>query len=126
MYRRSEGFQWASPTGVRPRRRRRSPFGRSTARLCETTGWEDRMPDLLQRLGSEVLVVDGAMGTMLQRADVPAEQCHEQLNVTAPEIVLGIHHDYVLAGADCVSGNTFGGTRAKLDRYGLGDQVVEL
>lgn len=84
------------------------------------------MPDLLQRLGSEVLVVDGAMGTMLQRADVPAEQCHEQLNVTAPEIVLGIHHDYVLAGADCVSSNTFGGTRAKLDRYGLGDQVVEL
>ncbi len=84
------------------------------------------MPDLLQRLASEVLVVDGAMGTMLQRAGIPAEQCHEQLNVTAPEIVLEIHRDYVLTGADCISSNTFGGTRAKLDLYGLGDQVVEL
>lgn len=84
------------------------------------------MPDIEMRLGRDVLVVDGAMGTMLQRGGVPAEQCPEQLNVTAPEIIADIHHNYVLAGADCVSTNTFGGTRAKLDEYGLGDQVVEL
>jgi len=84
------------------------------------------MPDIYKRLGRDVLVVDGAMGTMLQRGGVPPEQCPEQLNVTAPEIVEDIHHNYVLAGADCVSTNTFGGTRAKLDEYGLGDQVAEL
>lgn len=83
------------------------------------------MPDIDIRLGRDVLVIDGAMGTMLQRGGVPPEQCPEQLNVTAPEIVEDIHHNYVLAGADCVSTNTFGGTRAKLDEYGLGDQVVE-
>jgi 5-methyltetrahydrofolate--homocysteine methyltransferase len=66
------------------------------------------------------------MGTMLQRAGIPPEQSHEQLNVTAPEIVLGIHRDYVLAGADCVSTNTFQGTRVKLDEYGLGAEVEEL
>ncbi|HEY3318493.1 MAG TPA: homocysteine S-methyltransferase family protein [Coriobacteriia bacterium] len=84
------------------------------------------MPDLLKRLTGEVLVVDGAMGTMLQRAGIPPEQCPEQLNVTNPELILQLHRDYVLAGADCVSSNTFGGTRAKLDEYGLGDDVVEL
>jgi len=84
------------------------------------------MPDILRRLGLEVLVVDGAMGTMLHRAGVPGEQCPEQLNVTAPEIVLDIHRNYVLAGADCVTTNTFGGTRAKLAEYGLDDQVEAL
>ncbi len=84
------------------------------------------MPDLLKRLQTEVLVVDGAMGTMLQRAGIPPEQCPEQLNATNPELILQLHSDYVLAGADCVSTNTFGGTRRKLDEYGLGDEVVEL
>jgi 5-methyltetrahydrofolate--homocysteine methyltransferase len=83
------------------------------------------MPDIDKRLGRDVLVLDGAMGTMLQRSGVPPEQCPEQLNITGPDIVEQIHRDYVLAGADCVSTNTFGGTRAKLDEYGLGDQVVD-
>jgi 5-methyltetrahydrofolate--homocysteine methyltransferase len=84
------------------------------------------VPDILARVEHEVLVVDGAMGTMLMRAGIPTEQCPEQLNVTAPDIVREIHTNYRLAGADCVTTNTFGGTRAKLDAYGLGDQVVEL
>ena len=84
------------------------------------------MPDIERRLGREVLVVDGATGTMLQRAGIPAEQCPEQLNATAPDIIEDLHRNYVIAGADCVSTNTFGGTRAKLAEYGLGDQVVEL
>ncbi len=84
------------------------------------------MPDILTRLGREVLVVDGAFGTMLQRAGIPPEQCPEQLNLTGPEIVSAIHHDYMLAGADCVTTNSFGGSRPKLDEYGLGDQVAEL
>ncbi|MDY0087239.1 MAG: homocysteine S-methyltransferase family protein [Coriobacteriia bacterium] len=84
------------------------------------------MPDISTRLGRDVLVVDGAFGTMLQRANIPAEQCPVQLNVTAPELVVGIHADYVLAGADCVVTNTFGGSRPKLAEYGLGDQIAGL
>lgn len=81
------------------------------------------MPDILARLGREVLVVDGAMGTMLQRAGVPAGQCPEQLNLTDPETVLGIHVSYVTVGAECVTTNSFGGSRSKLAEYGLGDMV---
>ena len=84
------------------------------------------MPDILRRLAGEVLIVDGAMGTMLQRAGMPPEQCPEELNVTNPEMVLGVHTSYVTVGAECISSNTFGGSRPKLDEYGLGDRVAEL
>src|SRR5512133_466673 len=84
------------------------------------------MPDILQRLGREVLVVDGAMGTMLQRAGMPSGQCPEELNVTNPEMVLDVHHAYVTVGAECISTNTFGGSRTKLAEYGLQDRVEEL
>jgi 5-methyltetrahydrofolate--homocysteine methyltransferase len=84
------------------------------------------MPDILNRLGREVLIVDGAMGTMLQRAGMPVGQCPEELNVTNPEMVLDIHHAYVTVGAECVSTNTFGGSRTKLAEYGLEDRVEEL
>ncbi len=84
------------------------------------------MPDIGLRLGREVLVLDGAMGTMLQRHNLPAGQSFVQLNVTAPDLVIEIHRLYNLAGADCATTNSFGGTRHKLDAYGLGDQVVEL
>lgn len=84
------------------------------------------MPDIALRLGREVLVLDGAMGTMLQRHQLPPEQSFVQLNVTAPELVLDVHRLYNLAGADCATTNTFGGTRIKLEAYGLGDQVEEL
>lgn len=84
------------------------------------------MPDIARRLGREVLVCDGAMGTMLQRAGIPPEQSPIQLNVTAPEIVEEVHRLYTLAGAHCATTNSFGGSRAKLAVYGLDDQVTEL
>lgn len=84
------------------------------------------MPDIGLRLGGEVLVIDGAMGTMLQRHDIPAGQSLMQLNVTAPELVEEVHRLYALAGADCATTNSFGGSRHKLDAYGLGEQVVDL
>ena len=83
------------------------------------------MPDIMMRLGREVLVIDGAMGTMLQRAGMPSGECPELLNITAPEMVGDIHRFYALAGADCVSANTFGGSAPKLAEYGYADRVEE-
>ncbi|MGB4442343.1 MAG: homocysteine S-methyltransferase family protein, partial [Coriobacteriia bacterium] len=77
------------------------------------------MPDIALRLGRDILVLDGAMGTMLQKHNLPAEQSFVQLNVTAPDLVVEIHRLYNLAGADCATANSFGGSRLKLEAYGL-------
>jgi len=85
-----------------------------------------RVPDIKLRLGREVLVIDGALGTMIQRYDVPAEQCKDQLNLTAPEMIEQIARDYVMAGAECITTNTFGSSRVKLAEYGVEDQLVQI
>ena len=84
------------------------------------------MPGIMSRIGVEVLVCDGAMGTMLQRAGTPAGVCPEQLNILEPETVADVHRLYALAGAVCSTTNTFGGTRAKLAEWGLEDEVESL
>jgi 5-methyltetrahydrofolate--homocysteine methyltransferase len=84
------------------------------------------MPDIMMRIGRDVLVVDGAMGTMLHRAGMPAGECPELLNVINPEMVADVHRMYRFAGADCVTTNTFGGSAPKLAEYGLADRVAEL
>jgi 5-methyltetrahydrofolate--homocysteine methyltransferase len=84
------------------------------------------MPDIMQRIGHEVLVCDGALGTMLQRAGMPPGACPEQLNVLEPETIADIHRLYMLAGSQCAITNSFGGTRAKLAEWGLEGQVESL
>ncbi len=84
------------------------------------------MADVMMRLGREMLVLDGAMGTMLQRAGMPPGECPELLNVTAPEMVGQVLDLYKLAGSDCCLTNTFGGSAPKLAEYGLSDRVEEL
>lgn len=81
------------------------------------------MPDIRMRLGREVLIIDGALGTMLQRYEVPPEQSNPQLNLTAPEIIEEIARNYILAGAQCITTNTFGANRIKLAEYGLADMI---
>lgn len=80
----------------------------------------------MMRLGRDMLVLDGAMGTMLQRAGMPPGECPELLNVTNPEMVGSVLDLYKLAGSDCTITNTFGGSRPKLAEYGLGERVEEL
>lgn len=83
------------------------------------------MPDIMMRLGTEMLVLDGAMGTMLQQAGLPAGECPELLNITAPDMVGSVLSLYRLAGSDCCITNTFGGTAPKLAEYGYADRVEE-
>ena len=57
---------------------------------------------------------DGGMGTMLQARGLEAGECPERLNITHPDVVESIHREYVLAGADIITTNTFGASRRKM------------
>jgi methionine synthase / methylenetetrahydrofolate reductase(NADPH) len=70
-----------------------------------------------------LLVFDGAMGSLLYERGIFVMQNFEQLNVTRPDVVTQIHEDYVVAGAQVIETNTYGGNSFRLDRHGLGDQV---
>jgi 5-methyltetrahydrofolate--homocysteine methyltransferase len=84
------------------------------------------MNSFLQALSTRVLVLDGAMGTMLQVRGLAAGACPEGLNLEQPEIVAAVHREYVAAGADIIVTNTFGGNAPKLANYGLADRVREI
>src|SRR5579862_1961325 len=89
---------------------------------------------LRELLRERILVLDGAMGTMLQQANLTAadfggphlEGCNENLVRTRPDVVLDIHRKYLEAGADIVETNSFGGTPLVLAEYGLAADALEL
>jgi 5-methyltetrahydrofolate--homocysteine methyltransferase len=82
------------------------------------------MSRFLKALYSErVLLMDGAMGTQLQRAGLRPGEPGAQWNLTHPEKVRAIHEAYLAAGADCLLTNTFQSNPAALARHGLDDQV---
>jgi homocysteine S-methyltransferase len=85
-------------------------------------------PDRLARLldPEQVVLFDGAMGTMLYAKGVFINQSYDELNVRAPELVRDVHAAYVRAGAEVLETNSFGANRAKLAQYGLESRVREI
>ncbi len=89
---------------------------------------------ITERMKEKILIMDGAMGTMLQKANLSAddfggeelEGCNENLNITRPDVIEKIHQQYLEAGADMIETNTFGATRIVLDEYGLGEKAYEI
>lgn len=87
-----------------------------------------------QQLKNRILIIDGAMGTMLQAEDLSAddfggeeyEGCNEYLNILRPDILDKIHRAYLEAGADIICTNTFGGTPLVLDEFSLGHRASEI
>jgi 5-methyltetrahydrofolate--homocysteine methyltransferase len=84
------------------------------------------MNDFRTTLLERVLVLDGAMGTMLQERGLRPGACPEEMNLQAPEVVAAVHKAYADVGADILVTNTFGGSRSKLAHYGLEGQVYDI
>jgi len=83
-------------------------------------------------LAERTVIADGAMGTMLQAADLTLddfeghEGCNEILNVSRPEVVRAVHEEYLAVGVDAIETNTFGANWANLAEYGIEDRIYEL
>src|SRR4051794_29364951 len=99
---------------------------------------EERLRDLMRE---RIVVLDGAMGTLIQRHELTEEEfrgerfathsrdlrgANEVLNLTRPDIIRGIHDAYLDAGADIISTNTFNGTAISLADYALQEHVEEI
>jgi len=94
----------------------------------------DRTKLLKSLLDERILVLDGAMGTMIQQVNLTAddfggaalEGCNENLVLTRPDVIRDIHKKYFEAGADIVETDTFGSTPLVLAEYGLADKCHEI
>lgn len=83
-------------------------------------------------LKNRILLLDGAMGTEIQKFDPKPEDFPENkdgfndgLTISKPEWIKKIHRSYLDAGSDCIETNSFGSNKLKLDEYGFGDQTVD-
>jgi methionine synthase I (cobalamin-dependent)/5,10-methylenetetrahydrofolate reductase len=82
--------------------------------------------NLLERLKHSPVLCDGAMGTLLYAKGIFINRCYDELNLSQPELIRAVHHDYLQAGAEIIETNTFGANSFRLARHGLGDRVRDI
>ncbi|AHV97718.1 methionine synthase [Paenibacillus sabinae] len=91
-------------------------------------------PTLAEALAQRILILDGAMGTMIQQVPLTGEDfggdeldgCNEMLVLTRPEVIRDIHEAYLEAGADLIETNTFGATSVVLAEYDIPQRAREI
>src|SRR5579872_465754 len=82
--------------------------------------------ELLDRLKTAPMLCDGAMGTLLYSKGVFINRSYDELNLSQPDLIRGVHHEYLQAGAEVIETNTFGGNSFRLSRHSIADKVREI
>jgi methionine synthase / methylenetetrahydrofolate reductase(NADPH) len=82
--------------------------------------------DLLSRIKQSPILCDGAMGTLLYSKGIFINRCYDELNLSQPDLIRDIHHEYAHAGAEIIETNTFGANSFRLARHGMADRVREM
>jgi methionine synthase I (cobalamin-dependent) len=89
--------------------------------------WTSSLPGCFREaLEERVILLDGAMGTEIYRQGVFINRSYDEVTLSQPDIVRGIHAAYLRAGADVLTTNTFGANRLRLQPYGLDGQVEDI
>jgi homocysteine S-methyltransferase len=84
------------------------------------------MARLYELFADRPVLADGAMGTVLYARGIFVNRCYDELNLSDPNLILGVHEEYLQAGAEILETNTFGGNRFRLARHGLTAKMVEI
>jgi len=79
-----------------------------------------------ERLQRGPVLADGAMGTLLYSKGIFINRCYDELNLSQPDLIRGVHHEYFQAGAEIVETNTFGANSFRLARHSLADRVRDI
>jgi methionine synthase / methylenetetrahydrofolate reductase(NADPH) len=82
--------------------------------------------DFLARIKQSPVLCDGAMGTLLYAKGIFINRSYDELNLSQPDLIRGIHHEYLQAGAEIIETNTFGGNSFRLGRHSLADKVHDI
>ena len=82
--------------------------------------------NLIERLKQSPVLCDGAMGTLLYAKGIFINRCYDELNLSQPELIRTVHHDYLQAGAEIIETNTFGGNSFRLARHSMSDRVRDI
>src|SRR6266478_6273258 len=82
--------------------------------------------DFLTRLKAAPVLCAGATGTLLYAKGIFINRCYDELNVSQPDLIRGLHHEYMQAGADIIETNTFGGNSFRLARHSMENRVREI
>jgi methionine synthase / methylenetetrahydrofolate reductase(NADPH) len=82
--------------------------------------------DFLARIKQSPVLCDGAMGTLLYSKGIFINRSYDELNLSQPDLIRGIHHDYLQAGAEIIETNTFGGNSFRMARHSLADKVDDI
>jgi len=82
--------------------------------------------DFLSRIKQSPVLCDGAMGTLLYAKGIFINRSYDELNLSQPDLIRGIHHEYLQAGAEIIETNTFGGNSFRLARHSLADKVNDI
>ena len=123
---------WNSWLPIEPKQKRFAlPAHRSLRTACvrrpSSCILSNHMPaDFLTRVKQVPVLCDGAMGTLLYAKGVFINRCYDELNLSQPDLIRGIHHDYLQAGAEIIETNTFGANSFRLGRHSLADKVKEI
>jgi methionine synthase / methylenetetrahydrofolate reductase(NADPH) len=82
--------------------------------------------DLITRLRKGAVLCDGAMGTLLLSKGIFIDRCYDELNLSQPDLIRGIHQEYLQAGAEVIETNTFGANSFRLSKHGCVDKLAEI
>jgi methionine synthase / methylenetetrahydrofolate reductase(NADPH) len=82
--------------------------------------------NFLERLKHSPVLCDGAMGTLLYAKGIFINRCYDELNLSQPELIRAVHHDYLQAGAEIIETNTFGANSFRLARHSIADRVRDI